>query len=155
MHFELSPLIVWIALWIVDKYAEFQVNISSNNGYITKCLSFCTTPTSTTTPRLKQDIRFSPKTAELTIKRKLYLNDSLNGVTHCFEYHFIHIIATTDKFMYSLGFTSTMLCRSNLEPPGFKSHTLRDPKNFIFRKCGNMRVCWVLEFSPVPTIFLL
>ena len=30
MHFELSPLIVWIALWIVNTYSEFQVNIFSN-----------------------------------------------------------------------------------------------------------------------------
>ena len=37
MHFELSPLIVWIALWIVNKYSEFQVNIFSNNQDITKC----------------------------------------------------------------------------------------------------------------------
>ena len=29
MHFELSPLIVWIALWIVNTYTEFQVNIFS------------------------------------------------------------------------------------------------------------------------------
>ena len=26
MHFELSPLIVWIALWIVNTYSKFQVN---------------------------------------------------------------------------------------------------------------------------------
>ena len=36
MHFELSPLIVWIALWIVNKYFEFQVNIFSNDRDITK-----------------------------------------------------------------------------------------------------------------------
>ena len=33
MHFELSPLILWIALWIVNTYSEFQVNIFSNNRY--------------------------------------------------------------------------------------------------------------------------
>ena len=27
MHFELSPLIVWIAVWLVNAYSEFQVNI--------------------------------------------------------------------------------------------------------------------------------
>ena len=43
MHFEFSPLIVWIALWIVNTYSEFQVNIFSNNRDITKCHSFCTT----------------------------------------------------------------------------------------------------------------
>ena len=37
MHFELSPLIVLIALWIVNTYSNFQVNIFSNNRYITKC----------------------------------------------------------------------------------------------------------------------
>ena len=30
MHFELSPLIVWIALWIVIAYSKFEVNIFSN-----------------------------------------------------------------------------------------------------------------------------
>ena len=37
MLFELSPLIVWIALWIEKTYSEFQVNIFSNNRDITKC----------------------------------------------------------------------------------------------------------------------
>ena len=37
MHVELSPLIVWIALLIVNTYSEFQVNIVSNNRNITKC----------------------------------------------------------------------------------------------------------------------
>ena len=37
MHFELSPLIVWIALLIVNTFSEFQVNIFGNNGDITKC----------------------------------------------------------------------------------------------------------------------
>ena len=41
MHFELSPLIVWIALWIEKIYSEFQVSIFSNNRDITKCQSFC------------------------------------------------------------------------------------------------------------------
>ena len=36
MHFELSPLIVWIALWKVNTYSKFQVNIFSNNKDITK-----------------------------------------------------------------------------------------------------------------------
>ena len=45
MHFELSPLIVWIALWIVNTYFEFQVNIFSNNRDISKCHSFCTRTT--------------------------------------------------------------------------------------------------------------
>ena len=43
MHFELFLLIVWIALWIVNIYSEFKVNIISNNRDITKCQSFCTT----------------------------------------------------------------------------------------------------------------
>ena len=50
-HFELSPLIVWITLWIVNTLSEFQVNIFSNNRDITKCKSFCTT----TTPRLYRE----------------------------------------------------------------------------------------------------
>ena len=37
MHFELSPLIIWIALWIVNTYSKFQVNIFSNKRNITKC----------------------------------------------------------------------------------------------------------------------
>ena len=39
MHFELCPLIVWIALWIVNAYSAFQVNIFCNNRDITKCQS--------------------------------------------------------------------------------------------------------------------
>ena len=31
--FELSPLMAWIALWIVNIYPEFQVIIFSNNTY--------------------------------------------------------------------------------------------------------------------------
>ena len=46
MHFELSPLIVWI----VNTYSEFQANIFSNSRDITKCHSFCMT--TMTTPRL-------------------------------------------------------------------------------------------------------
>ena len=38
MLFELSPLIVWVALWIVNiRYSKFQVNIFSNNRGMTKC----------------------------------------------------------------------------------------------------------------------
>ena len=33
MHFELFLLKAWIALWIMNSYAEFQVNILSNNIY--------------------------------------------------------------------------------------------------------------------------
>ena len=36
MHFELSLLIVWIALWIANTYSKFQVNIFSNDREITK-----------------------------------------------------------------------------------------------------------------------
>ena len=42
-HFELSPLTVWTALWIVSTYPKFQVNIFSNKRDITKCHSFFTT----------------------------------------------------------------------------------------------------------------
>ena len=45
MHFELSPLIVWIALWIVNPYSQFQEIIFSNNRHISKCRSFSTTTT--------------------------------------------------------------------------------------------------------------
>ena len=41
MHFELSPLIVlWIALWIVNTYSEFQVSIFSNNKRYYKMSQF-------------------------------------------------------------------------------------------------------------------
>ena len=33
MHFELSRLIVWIDLWVVNTYSVFRVNIFSNNRY--------------------------------------------------------------------------------------------------------------------------
>ena len=59
MHFEISLLIVWIAVWIVNTNFEFQVNIFGSNRDITKCQSFYTT-TTTTTPRLYLGI--SPKT---------------------------------------------------------------------------------------------
>ena len=36
MNFEMSPLIVWIALWKVNTFCEFQVNIFSNNRDVTK-----------------------------------------------------------------------------------------------------------------------
>ena len=39
MHFECYLLIVWIALWIVNTYSEFQLNIFHNNRDITKCQS--------------------------------------------------------------------------------------------------------------------
>ena len=39
-HFELSPLILWIALWTVNTHSEFQVKIFSNNRDITKCHNF-------------------------------------------------------------------------------------------------------------------
>ena len=60
MHVELSPLIVWIAPWILNTYSEFQLNIFSNNRDIKTCQSFRTTRT-TTTPRLQQYLEFSPK----------------------------------------------------------------------------------------------
>ena len=53
MHFELSPLIIWIDLWIVNTYSKFEVNIVNNNRNITKCESFCMMPmTMPMTPRL-------------------------------------------------------------------------------------------------------
>ena len=66
-HFELSPSIVYIALWIVNTYFMFPVYIFSNNRDITKCQSFCTTTTTVMTmmtPRLQQYLWFSPKTAK-------------------------------------------------------------------------------------------
>ena len=33
MYFKLSPLVAWIALWIVNAYFKFRVNIFSNNRY--------------------------------------------------------------------------------------------------------------------------
>ena len=37
MHFELSPLIVWNALWKVNTYSEFHVYTFSNNRDMRKC----------------------------------------------------------------------------------------------------------------------
>ena len=66
MYFELSPSIVWIALWIVNTYFKFQVNIFSNDRDITKSQIFCTMTTTTTMMlRLWQYLGFSLKTAEL------------------------------------------------------------------------------------------
>ena len=45
MHFELSPSIIWIALWKMNTYSQLQVNIFSNNRDITKCQSFSTITT--------------------------------------------------------------------------------------------------------------
>ena len=44
MHFELSPLIVWVALWIVNTCSEFQVNIFSIDRDITKCQNVSAAP---------------------------------------------------------------------------------------------------------------
>ena len=41
------------SLWIVNTYLEFQENVFSNNRDVTKCKSFCTTPTMTKTTQLK------------------------------------------------------------------------------------------------------
>ena len=79
MHFELSPLIVWIAHWIVNTYSEFQVNIYSNNRDITKCHSFCETTTPNNDDAKAIAIpRFSPKIAKpaRTAKKDKFLLDS-------------------------------------------------------------------------------
>ena len=44
---ELSPLLVWVTLLIINNCSEFQVNIFSNNRDIGKCQSFRTTPPTT------------------------------------------------------------------------------------------------------------
>ena len=51
---EKNILIVWIALWILNTYSEFQVNIFSNKRDITICQFFgkMTKTTTTMTPRL-------------------------------------------------------------------------------------------------------
>ena len=66
MHCELSPFIVWIALWVVSTNSSFKylINIFSKYKDITKWQSFCTM----TMPRLQQYLRFSPKTAKLKMK---------------------------------------------------------------------------------------
>ena len=66
-HFELSPVIVWIALWIVSTYSDFQVNILCNYRDITKWQSFCMTTTATT-PRLYPYLGFSSNTAKIRKK---------------------------------------------------------------------------------------
>ena len=43
----LPPLLVWVALLIVNNYSELQVNIFSNKGDIRKCQSFGTLPPTT------------------------------------------------------------------------------------------------------------
>ena len=63
MLFELSPLIVWIALWIA--YSQVQVNTFSNKREIIKCQSFHASDDDE--KGLQQYLRFSPKTAELKI----------------------------------------------------------------------------------------
>ena len=40
MYFELSTMIVWISLLIVNTNSKFQESIFSNNRDITKCPSF-------------------------------------------------------------------------------------------------------------------
>ena len=40
MHVELSTLMVWIALWIVNTYSEFQGNIFSSKQDITNVKIF-------------------------------------------------------------------------------------------------------------------
>ena len=37
IFFEWSPLLVWTAVWTVNTYSEFQVNIFRNDRNITKC----------------------------------------------------------------------------------------------------------------------
>ena len=64
MHFELSPLIVWIVLWIVNTYSEFQVNIFSNKRDITKC-QFLHNDADADDAKAIAIPRFSPETAEL------------------------------------------------------------------------------------------
>ena len=54
MHFESSRLIVWIALWIVNTYFQFQGNVFSNNRDITNCQSFCTTNDTAARQRRRQ-----------------------------------------------------------------------------------------------------
>ena len=71
MHFEFSPLILWIVLWIVNTYSEFQVNIFTNKRDITKCHSFCMTTTMTT-----------PKAT--AIPRVFYENSQAKNVTKSF-----------------------------------------------------------------------
>ena len=39
-HFELSPMIVWNALWVVNTYSEGQVNTFRSNRDITKFHGF-------------------------------------------------------------------------------------------------------------------
>ena len=58
-------MVVWIALWIVNTYSKFQVNIFINYKDITKCHNFWTM--TMTTPRLKQYLGLSSKTAKLKV----------------------------------------------------------------------------------------
>ena len=67
MNSELSPLIVWIALWIVNKFSEFQVNIFSNNRDITKCQTLHDA-NDDNAKVLAQYLGFSQKTAKLINK---------------------------------------------------------------------------------------
>ena len=60
MHFELSPLIVWIALWIVDTFPEFQVNIFSNNRDITNVTVFCKSKKGHNSEKKKNHFDLSP-----------------------------------------------------------------------------------------------
>ena len=70
MHFELFPFIVWIALWVVNTYSEFQVDILSKNRDITKCQSFCT-PMKTPRPYKYCTLNLHQSTAELKMTAKI------------------------------------------------------------------------------------
>ena len=100
MHFELSSLTLWIALWIVNTYSEFQVNIFNNKREITICQSFCMT---TTMLRLYQYPGFSLKTVELELNVKIRLKQANfwqwfyvtntwtnNTITNCHFYNNVH-----------------------------------------------------------------
>ena len=85
MHFELSPLVVWIALWIVNTSSKFQVNIFSNEKHY-KMSVFAQQRHQTTTPTMP--IAIPPKTAEpkieflvneITIFRTLDMREKCNS----------------------------------------------------------------------------
>ena len=78
MHFELSPLIVWIALWMVNTYSKFQINIFSNHRDITKCQSFCTTMTTMTVNDDAKAIAISSVFSENSQAKKV--------LTHAWEF---------------------------------------------------------------------
>ena len=76
-QFELSALMAWIALWIVNTYSKFQVNIFYNKRNITNCQSFSMTPMLPTIQKAIAIPRFFSAKTEKQPSQKLILVTSI------------------------------------------------------------------------------